>query len=502
MTFGRSVNTLFLVTLFAIHGFAQDATRDAFAQGKKVLDRSINAYGGLAALNALTSVSITVGGESVHRNQSRKPDTFDRTPYAGEVIIDLKNTRTYQTQKGQYPGGFNWHQGFVIDAGSRTSFDLIRKTANQPGPAGLGIFRASTRWLPQIVLLNALERAESLRYVGTATYVRRNHDLIDFVSSDGARLTLYVDQKTALLSKFETFFTDRYAGDSVLETRFTGQREVAGRIVASGRVNAVNGEITNDFRMLNVVFGTEIEPDQFKLPPGLRAATSPAPALVTKHSEGIYTTVAGGYNVLFADLKDHIFVMEAPGNERVSQQAIQQIKKTIPGKPIKYLAVTHHHDDHAGGIRAYMAEGSILIIAPSEKAFFERVSKAVFTAEPDSFSIGPKPLKIEPIANSKRVLTDGTIVIEIYNIGAGPHTEEMLIAYIPAIKAIYQGDLLNRPANGDYPIANDTSAHFLKWIDSSGLAVETIIPVHGTVTTMDEFRKAVSEFSSSGGSGR
>lgn len=37
------------------------------------------------------------------------------------------------------------------------------------------------------------------------------------------------------------------------------------------------------------------------------------------------------------------------------------------------------------------------------------------------------------------------------------------------------------------------SAHFLKWIDSSNLAVDKIIPVHGPVTTVEELRKAVGE---------
>jgi hypothetical protein len=36
----------------------------------------------------------------------------------------------------------------------------------------------------------------------------------------------------------------------------------------------------------------------------------------------------------------------------------------------------------------------------------------------------------------------------------------MLVAYFPQHKLIYQGDLLNRPANGDPPIVNDTSVHF------------------------------------------
>jgi hypothetical protein len=142
-----------------------------------------------------------------------------------------------------------------------------------------------------------------------------------------------------------------------------------------------------------------------------------------------------------------------------------------------------------------MAEGATLIVVPGEQAFFEKVSRARFTAEPDSLTRNAKPLKFEPVRDGKRVVGNGATTIEIHDIGSGPHAEQMLVAYIPEIKAVYQGDLLNRPPNGDYPIANDTSAHFLKWIESSGLAVERIIPVHGTVTTMEEFRKAIAEMS-------
>ena len=47
--------------------------------------------------------------------------------------------------------------------------------------------------------------------------------------------------------------------------------------------------------------------------------------------------------------------------------------------------------------------------------------------------------------------------------------------------------------HSDYAIANDTSAHFLNWIDSKKLAVELTIPVHGPPTTIADFRKAVAE---------
>ena len=472
---------------------SQGFTLDSFTKAKAVLDRSVTAYGGTGGLRSIDNVSIKIGGESVHRNQSRRPGTSDRTEFSGEMVIDLKNSRARYVQKGHYPGGFNWNNGWVVEDGSRTGFDLIRKTSNQPGSITPANFKASIRWLPQIVLLNVLERAESLRYLGKSQHEKRNHDVIDYVANDGARLALYIDEETGMLSKLETLITDPFAGDSVFEMRFPGQRKLGNHTVPAGRVSAVNAEIINEFRFGEVVWNTELRPETFKLPDGMRPVTFPPLTPVTKHADKVYTTRAGGYNVLFVDFADYIFVMETPGNERTSLQAIEQIKKTIPGKPIKYVAVTHHHDDHAGGVRTYMAEGATLIVAPGEQTFFKKVSTASFKAEADSLTRNPREPNFEPLQNGKRILSDGTTTVEIYDIGKGPHAEEMLVAYFPAQKLIYQGDLLNRPPNGDYPIANDTSAHFLNWIDAKKLAVEVTIPVHGTPTTIDEFRKAVAE---------
>lgn len=170
------------------NALAQSFTIDSFNKAKTALDRSVAAYGGRDALSAIQNVSIKISGESVHRFQSRRPGDSDRTAYNGEYVIDLKNSRAMQTQKGHYPGGFNWHNGFVVDAGTRTSFDLIRKTSNPPGQISPAIFRANIRWLPQLVLLNALERAETLRYLGKAEYDKRPHEVVDYVGAEGSRL--------------------------------------------------------------------------------------------------------------------------------------------------------------------------------------------------------------------------------------------------------------------------------------------------------------------------
>jgi hypothetical protein len=105
----------------------------------------------------------------------------------------------------------------------------------------------------------------------------------------------------------------------------------------------------------------------------------------------------------------------------------------------------------------------------------------------------PQPLKIEFVENEKRVFTDGTQTVELYNFGPNPHAEEMLVAYLPKERILFEADVLDRPLNGDYPIAEESAVYLAAWIKRNNLAVEKIIPVHGTITTMTELLTAVAE---------
>ncbi len=331
--------------------------------------------------------------------------------------------------------------------------------------------------------------------MGKANFNNRPHNVIAYANEDALQMSLYIDEGTHLLSKIEWLGTDVFTGDTITEMIFPAYKDVGGFKVPTARMTTVGGEMTEDIRYADVVINKTLTDDAFKAKSDFRTP-NPAPtgaAAVTKLAENIYTVLAGGYNVLFVGFKDYIFVMEAPGNDDVSRDAIAKIKETIPGKPIKYVAVTHHHDDHAGGIRMYIAEGATLVVAPGERKFFEQVAKNKFTITPDALTRNPQALKIEILEKGKRVFTDGTITVEIYDIGTGPHTEEMLVAYLPNEKILFQGDLLNRPLNGDVPIANDTTVHFAKWLENKKLKVEKIVAVHGTISTMEELHAAVAE---------
>ncbi|HLM02362.1 MAG TPA: MBL fold metallo-hydrolase [Pyrinomonadaceae bacterium] len=483
-----------ILTIFCAQSiFAQNLTKQSYEKAREVLDKAVTAYGGLENLRSIQNFSLRAVGDTVQRNQSRRAFFAERTPYQIDVTVDIKNNRFVQAAQGGYPGGFKYHSGLAVDKTEGVSFDFIRNTsAARPNipPAAL---RSRMRWLPQYWVLNAVERASRLRYVGKVDFDKRPHTAISYANEDGAENTLYFDEKTGLLSKFEGMGTDVFFGDVVFETIYTGYRNENGQQIPTGRITKVNDEMTEELRFEQVVFNATLGDDKFKAPAAMKAVTfSPAQPL-NKLAENVYTVNAGGYNVLFVAFKDYIFVMEAPGGDNVSRSAIEQIKKTFPDKPIRYVAVTHHHDDHAGGIRTYIAEGATLIAAPGEKSFFERIAKSKFTIDPDALTRSPQPLKIETVENGRRVLTDGATTVEILDIGSGPHADEMLVAYLPNEKILFQGDLLNRPSNGDAPIANDTTVHFAGWIEAKKLAVDKIAGVHGPVSTMDELRAAVAE---------
>jgi glyoxylase-like metal-dependent hydrolase (beta-lactamase superfamily II) len=493
------MNRLFLfIALFFLGvsaAFPQTVTQQSYKQAREVLDKAVNAYGGVEGLRSIRNFTIIAEGDLVHRNQSRRPGMSQRTAYNTELVIDVKAGRFYQLGKGSYPIGFNWHQGAMSDGKDGAFFDQMRKTYSAAPNINPAAFRSRLRALPQMVVANALERASRLRYLGTAQFDKRGHQVISFSNEDGLEMALYFDDKTGLLSKFETLGTDPFTGDTVTETIFTGYRNEGARPVPTGRVIKVGGDATEEIRYTKVSFDAELADDKFKpsaeFKQNAQAAAAAAASPVTRVSDTVYTVNARGYNVLFADLTDYILVVESPGGDAASRFAIDQIKKTIPGKPIRYIVPTHHHDDHAGGLRTYIAEGATVVAIPGEKGFFEQVAKSVFTIDPDALSMNPKPIRIETVEGGRRVFTDGKTTVEIIDIGPNPHTEAMHIAYLPNEKIIFQGDMMNAQANGDYPLANDAAVYFYGWLERSKLPVERIIGVHGGPSTPAVLAKAV-----------
>ncbi len=75
---------------------------------------------------------------------------------------------------------------------------------------------------------------------------------------------------------------------------------------------------------------------------------------------------------------------------------------------------------------------------------------------------------------------------------ANPHAREMLIAWLPAQRIVFQGDLFFIP-NNDAPIGppQTSTLAFAKQLQSKGLTPQKIASVHGRTASIEEFRVAV-----------
>ena len=474
------------------------ASEQSYREARRVLDAGLAAYGGLDALRAIENFTIRHEGHTVHRHQSRRTDApYERTPLSGTLIVDARRGRLYHDNKGSYPGGFNWHWGLMTNGKDSARVTFLERRINSTQAIPPQVLRGRLRWLPHNLLISAHERSVQLRSLGRANFDKRPHDVLTYATEEGMQLTVYLDARTHLVSKFELLTGDPYFGDSVQEIIFPGHRAVGQYQVPTARVTRLMGEVVEEIPFVEVAFNKTYGDEQFKAPEGFAAPPAAATAPgenppFNKLAENVYAIRGGGYNVLAVGFKDHVMVVETPGGDSTSREVIARVKELMPGKPIKYAAVTHHHDDHAGGVRTYIAEGATIITTPGLRSFFERVAAARnFTLNPDTLARSPRPLSLETLRNGKRVFTDGTQTVELYDIGSGPHMDEMIVAYLPKEKIIFQGDLLNRPEDGRVAPGNATTAHFADWLRKSGLAVERIAGVHGPVSTLDDLHKAV-----------
>ena len=105
---------------------------------------------------------------------------------------------------------------------------------------------------------------------------------------------------------------------------------------------------------------------------------------------------------------------------------------------------------------------------------------------------GSRSLKLELIDGKKRVFSDGSQTLELYDIGPNPHAREMLVAYLPKQGILFQGDMFFSPFEGQVlGFAQEATQHFAAKIRELGFTVNTLAGVHGKVGTMSELEQSL-----------
>jgi len=479
----------------------QGSTFESYNRASQIVDAAIEAMGGLDRLKAIESIDIKMRGKRHMLFQSLSPDgPLDIEPTSGRIIIDYKAGRLLSENLTTYPGeevfSYRWvikgNDGFVIDLKKNNQGNEIVKVP----PNGLVSTRATAyRNVPSSLLLQVRELATTLRWLGEKQDGKEKQEIVTFVQPDRTFLTLYFDTTTHLLRKYETLQADGGVigdvwGDTVSTTIFPLYQKVGDIQVPAKRIEQLNGVTIREVDY-DVSLNTEAPGDLFDLPAGYvtpKPSIDPNDNAVRQLADGVF--LDKNTNAMFVIFKDYVMAIEAPASSAASQATINAIHATAPGKPIKYLAFTHYHFDHAGGLRGYIAEGATIVTTPGNKGFVERLAAVKRTISPDVLSLNPKSPVIETF-DRKRVFTDGEHTVELYNIGPTPHVNELTIAYLPKERILFQADLFFAPATGEVGPALRVTNWFAQKIKEMGLRFDTIIDPDGRLATIDEFRDSL-----------
>lgn len=296
----------------------------------------------------------------------------------------------------------------------------------------------------------------------------------------------YVNDQN-MIERLETWLGDTIMGDMHILTTYSGWKDFGGVMAPSKIVQTRGGwpffEVSvtaakaNPADLASLVLPPAPAAGRGGGAPPAGAAAAPAlSATSEKLGEGLYrlTTGAGSYDSLIVEFRDHIMMLEAGQSEARSLAYIAEAKKLVPNKPIRYVMNTHAHADHTGGLPAMVAEGATIITQKNNEQFFEKALNTPRTLLNDTLAKNPRKARIEAVSE-KKVYSDGTRTVEMYHVAPVPHSNGLMVAYIPTEKILFQGDF-SLPAAGQP--ANDHVKALVPVLEKLNLDFDRYINVH------------------------
>ena len=261
--------------------------------------------------------------------------------------------------------------------------------------------------------------------------------LISFLIKGKYKVDGYIDGQN-LLEKVDTWMPNPILGDTLVETIYSNYEDFGGVKFPTRIVQKQGGYPVLEINVKDVQKNVEasIQP-----PP-----TPPPPRVESQEiAKGVwYLSGTPDINSMAVEFKDYVVVIESSVTEERALANIAEVKRLVPGKPIRFHINSHHHSDHAAGLRAFVAEGATIITHEMNKPFYENVVlRSAHEFEPDTLSRNPKPAKFIWV-KEKYVLTDGQRSLEIYWVHDAGHTANLLMSYMPKEKLLFVTDVFNQ----------------------------------------------------------
>jgi hypothetical protein len=445
--------------------------------------------------------------EDYTRRQGRH-STFGRPPMAEQRVTAIVNGTYAWDMRGDTPVPLT--RGYL----DGIPYNELRQLEIAITPHGF----------LKAALASSDAKAIKMQLVGASDYglsqFGRYVTIVSFTFLDKYKINGTIDDRN-LVELVGTWIGNPVYGDMDYEMRYTQYQDVGGGVMfpmefhthqADPRLNSAHNyyEYQLTSVMPNVAVTTMPVPDAVRT-----AVIPPARAESQQLANGVWLIGGQTHSSLLVEFRDYVAIVEAPNNEARSLAVLAEANRLVPGKPVQYVINTHHHFDHAGGLRTYLSQGTTIVTHESNKEYYIDIlfHPSPRTLMPDRMSefnpmywISRRPPPIETVegggrSTGKYVVTDGEQILEIiavqdmaYELGddslsQGPHSQDMLIAYLPKERILLNADLYSPPAEGAQPPATPSrgARTLYENMRKLKLDVERHVPIHGRVGTNEEF---------------
>ena len=336
---------------------------------------------------------------------------------------------------------------------------------------------------PHGVLLAAKRNNASVRFTQEAG---KSLALVSFTEPGVMNATASVDDD-AMVVRVESSHPHPVTGDISVVTQYSDYRDHNG-VKFPGRIRQSYGGFAS----------LDLEVKEVQINPSVEIAVTETVRNFAERvaaqqvAPGVWFLAGGSHNSVVIEMKDHLVVVEAPLYDGRTAAVLAEAKKLAPGKPIRTVINSHHHFDHAGGLRAAAAEGASLLVTANAKSYFEKTLASPSRIKPDLLAKSGKKAKLIGYAG-KTTLHDGSRTIEIHSIADSVHSNGFTMVYLPAEKLLIEGDAYTPAAPGTPPPAkpNDNNVNLADNIERLKLTVERILPLHGSVVPLSHLYTAI-----------
>lgn len=417
---------------------------------RELITRAVNALGGAGALDSVRNKTIEFNTVTFALGQEETPSSPARANFvSGRTTYDYQGVRLATSQE-QRPvnGGVNRLRRIIHRQMSMAETNGALAMDNAGVSAGLE--RTLSLELDQVM------RA-ALHHPTAAVSLRPRtlrHEIVD-----GIRLALgpdtvriWFDRLTGLPVATETLIDDSVLGDRRTVTWYT-RWQSAGPVKIARQVDVeVNERLLSHTVVTTASLNQAIDEPLFAIPDSMRARAPSPPATpqaiavtLTNLAPGLWRAEGGSHHSLIVEQGQTLLVVEGPQSAARANAVLDTLQRRMPGRRVSAVVMTHHHHDHSGGIRAFMARGIPVIAHRRNVSFARQIAAAPKTVAPDRLTRGTPAPPVTAVGDSLAIGA-GSGRMVLYQLPT-THAEGLLAAWHPASGTLFTSDVLSPAAN-------------------------------------------------------